>query len=79
MNNACENRVWKRYAELNENDTKNESKLEQEIFEIVENTRNKCISKSMRKKDAERNHEKTQIVSPAVRPGFCFQAGGGGI
>ena len=38
MKNACENRVRKRYAELNENGAKMEPKWEPEIVEILKNT-----------------------------------------
>ena len=38
MKNACENKVRKRYAELNENGAKMESKWEQEIVDILKNT-----------------------------------------
>ena len=47
MKNACQNRVRKRYAELNENGAKMEPKWEPEIVEILKNTgkkgsRNQC-------------------------------------
>ena len=42
MKNACENKVRKRYAELNENGAKMEPKWEPEIVEILKNTGKKA-------------------------------------
>ena len=50
MKNACENRVRKRYAELNENGAKMEPKWEPEIVEILKKTGKKASLNRCEKK-----------------------------
>ena len=60
MKNACENRVRKRYAELNENGAKMESKSEPEIVEILKNTGKK----------ASQNRCEKRVLNGIARTGF---------
>ena len=79
MNNACENRVRKRYAELNENGAKMHPKWEPEIVEILKNTGKKASQNRCDKKGAEWNRQNVVWVPARVRLGSNFGAGGGGI
>ena len=75
MKNACENRVRKRNAELNENGAKMEFKWEPEIVEILKNTRKKASQNRCEKRmpngsadvrfENQRRSARGQISGPA--------------
>ena len=70
MKNACENRTRKRYAELNENETRIEPKFELEIVNISKNTRKMASWK--------RCEKKCRMESP-TKTFECRSGGAGGL